>query len=448
LARRLSHDILGLFGARVIWTVLGLVTGVILARKLGPENRGILQLALVLPSTAVTFVKLGVSQANVYFINRERVSSEELTSNSIVLALTLGLLVAGLVWAGQSTLLSTVLKGLEPWALALTLVRVPLILLDEYLYGVLQAIGQFKVYTTRMVVSEILRLVLTVLALIVFHLGLFAAVVMLAFVSVFNIGWLLIAMRRQIAYSLRLDVALLRKQLSFGAKSYVQTLNNHLLLRADNYLISDFLGPSQLAFYSLGSRFTEMLLEIPQAVGTVLYPRLASSSDHEIHLLTAQACRRTLLLTGLCSIPLLIFGPFVITLWYGQDFAPAGRPLPWLCAGALAFSVFVILSRDFTSRNQQRVNIAAGIPALVSNVGLNLFMIPAFGITGAAMATMISYSAACIILLIFYLPSANVSLADVLIPKREDFQYFWGLARRGMTRRKPGRGMASAGAGE
>src|SRR5262245_19018810 len=142
----MSHDILGLFGARVVWTVLGLVTGVILARKLGPQNRGILQLALVLPSTAVTFVKLGVSQANMYFINRERMSSEEITSNSIVLALTLGLLVARLVWAGQSTLLSTALRGLEACAVAVSLVRVPLILLDVSKYGVLQAMGRVKVY--------------------------------------------------------------------------------------------------------------------------------------------------------------------------------------------------------------------------------------------------------------------------------------------------------------
>jgi O-antigen/teichoic acid export membrane protein len=235
-------------------------------------------------------------------------------------------------------------------------------------------------------------------------------------------------MRRRFRFSLRADFGLLRKQIGFGAKSYVQTLNNHLLLRADNYLVSDFLGPSQLAFYSLGSRFTEMLLEIPQAVGTVLYPRLASLSDHEIHTLTAQACRRTLLLTGLCSVPLLLLGPYVIT--------------PWLCAGALAFSVFVMLTRDFTSRNQQGVNIAAGIPALVSNVALNLFLIPAFGILGAAMATALSYSAACVILLVLYLPRAHLSLADVLIPKREDFRFFWNLLRRGTRRR-----VASAPAG-
>ena len=39
-------------------------------------------------------------------------------------------------------------------------------------------------------------------------------------------------------------------------------------------------------------------------------------------------------------------------------------------------SVFTIITRDFTSRNKQAVNIRAGAVALVTNVVLNVFMIP------------------------------------------------------------------------
>jgi Na+-driven multidrug efflux pump len=93
-------------------------------------------------------------------------------------------------------------------------------------------------------------------------------------------------------------------------------------------------------------------------------------------------------------------------------------------------SIFVILTRDFTSRNRQQVNIAAGIVALVSNVLLNLYMIPTLGIVGAAMSTAISYSGACILLVVFYLFDSQLSLFDIIVAKPEDLRFFWRLIRQ------------------
>jgi O-antigen/teichoic acid export membrane protein len=434
--RRLSRDIVGVFSTRAVWTILGAIGGIILARVLGPHDRGILALVIALPATTVTLVKLGITQANVYFINRERHASVQVASNAAALAIVMGVFASGLVWLARDGLLATILRGVPPWALALALLRVPFMLLDDYLYGVLQAVGEFRIYNRRLLVSEVLRLTLIVVALMVFNLGLFAAVLIQTVVNVFNLTWLVVTMRRTIPFTLRVDPALLRRQLGFGAKSYVQTVTSHMLLRTDIYLVSYFLGPAQTAFYSLALRFTEMVLELPQAVGLVLYPRLASLPDDEIHRLTAQACRRTLLITSLCSLSIILAGPWVIVLWYGAAYAPAGAPLFWASIGALAMSVFVILTRDFTSRNRQTVNIAAGLPALVLNVSLNFFLIPAMGIVGAALATAIAYSTAVVILLIFYLPRARLSLFDVLVAKREDLRFFRDATRRAALRFK------------
>jgi len=436
---RLSRDILGVFGTRAVWSLLGIVTGVVLARALGPYDRGILALVLLVPSTVVTLVKLGMTQANVYFINRERVPAVQVASNAAALAIVLGAAAVTVVWTVRAGLLDTVLRSVPAWALALALARVPLMLLDDYLYGVLQATGQFRVYNTRLLVSEALRFVLVAVALLVLDMGLFAAVAIHTLTTVFNVTWLVVTMRRVLPFTLRVDRPLMRRQLTFGVKSYVQTLTSHMLLRADVYMVSYFLGPAETAFYSLALRFTELVLEIPQAVGVVLYPRLASLPEAQIHRLTAQACRRTLLLTGTFILPLVLLGPTVIVLWYGEAYAPAGQPLLWAGVGALALSIFVILTRDFTSQNRQRVNIAAGVPALVLNIVLNLVLIPKFGIVGAAMATAISYSVACVVLLAFLLPRAHLSLREVLVADRHDLRFFVDLAQRAARRLRPSR---------
>jgi O-antigen/teichoic acid export membrane protein len=307
-------------------------------------------------------------------------------------------------------------------------------LLDDFLYGVLQAVGRFRVYNVRLVVSEVLRFASIVACLLVLDYGLFAAVLIHTLVNLFNILWLVLAMRREIPFGLRLDAPLLWRQLEFGAKSWVQTLTAHMLLRVDVYMVAYLLTASDTAFYALALHFTEMVLEVPQAVGLVLYPRLASLPKAEVHRLTAQTCRRTLVLTGALALLATVFGPFVITLWYGPDYSPAGDPLPWVCIGAVAWSIYVIVTRDLTSHGRQAINIAAGLPALILNVIFNLLLIPRMGIVGAAIATAISYTIACIILLTFYTRWSGMSVRQILIPTVDDFRYFRGLASQFLAR--------------
>jgi O-antigen/teichoic acid export membrane protein len=432
--RRLSRDIAGIFSARVMWALMGMISGVILARQLGPHDRGILALVLLLPSTVVTIAKLGITQSTVYVINRRKFPVERVAGNVVELSLILGCASAVLVWLLRDGLLATVMRPVPVWALALALTRVPLLLLDNYLYGVMQATARFSLYNTRLVAGEALRLVLVVITVGILDGGLVAAVVLYTFVNTVVILSFLLAMRREIGFSFALDWSLLREQLAFGLKSWVQTIAAHLLLRIDLYMVSYFLGAAETAFYALALHLTEMVLEIPQAVGLVLFPRLASLPKNEVHLLTARTCRRMILVTVPCAFALALLGPYVITLWYGAPYAPAGAPLPWAAVGVVMMSLYVIVTRDFTSRNRQQVNITAGVLALAANVTLNLFWIPAYGIVGAAAATAVSYTGACLLLLIFYAIESRVSLVDVVIAQPEDLRYFRELAERAFVR--------------
>jgi peptidoglycan biosynthesis protein MviN/MurJ (putative lipid II flippase) len=98
-------------------------------------------------------------------------------------------------------------------------------------------------------------------------------------------------------------------------------------------------------------------------------------------------------------------------------------------------SVFTIITRDFTSRNKQAVNIRAGAAALVSNVALNVFAIPALGISGAALATSISYSLAAFMVIIPYHRESGIALVDALVPQVEDVRFVWNVAVRSAAQR-------------
>ena len=322
----LLNNVAGLLGTRVVWSLMGMLGGIILARWLGPHDRGILALVLLLPSTLVTLVKFGTARANVYTINRRKASLDKVGSNALVLAIFWGVLTAVVVWFLRDQLTTTVLRDVPDWALAFALVRTPMLLLDSYLFSILQATGKFKTYNVRLLLSEAVRLSMLVIALVVLDMGLLAALVIYTGVWMFNVAWLLVTMSREIRFRLAVDWELMRETYSFGMRSYVQILAQHLLLRVSFYMVSYFLGAAQVAFYTIALRFTELVLEIPQAIGLVLYPRLAALPEDEVHRLTAQTCRRTLMVTVPAALVLALFGPWVIVLWYGPAFEPATGP--------------------------------------------------------------------------------------------------------------------------
>ncbi|GIW43746.1 MAG: polysaccharide biosynthesis protein [Candidatus Binatia bacterium] len=454
---RLSQEMIALFGSRVGVAAIGMVTSIVLARGLGPHDRGLLALALLLPSTLVTMTKLGITQANVYCSRREGAPLAQVASNSLVLALLLGVGAAVVVWCAQDPLRDTVLRGLPAWALLLALWRLPLLLIDNYFWGVLQAMGRFSVYNRRTLAGAGGVLVGLVLLWAVGRLNLYGALLVYALATSFVVTSLLWTVHRLLPFGFHVDRSLLMRQLKFGSKSYAQILTMHLLFRSDVYLVAYFLDPARTAFYSLALHFTEMLLEIPQAVGWVIYPKLASLEKAEVHRTTALTCRRVLLVTTLAGGTLVMVGPWFIPLWYGKSFAPAAEPLPFAAVGALAMAVFTILSRDFTSRNRQLVNVFAGIVALGTNLGLNVVFIPKWGIVGAALATAVAYSLAAGLLLAFFRVESGIRLHEVLLPQRSDIVATWRsalqpferhIARAALVQRVLPRSWNRAGAGK
>jgi len=418
--RRLSHEMMALFGSRVGVAAIGMATSIILARGLGPHDRGLLAIALLLPSTLMTLTKLGITQANVYCCRREGARLEQIAANSLALALTLGITAGAAVWLLREPLSDSVLSGLPAWALLLALWRLPLLLIDNYFWGVLQAMGQFGLYNRRTLAGAALVLAGVGWLWGLGRLDLGSALTVYAACTTVVVGSLLWSVRRRLAFGFRVDRQLLTRQLSFGSKSYTQILTTHLLFRSDVYLVAYFLDPARTAFYSLALHFTEMLLEIPQAVGWVIYPKLASLEKTDVHRTTAQTCRRTLFLTTLAGIVLVAAGPVLIPLWYGRAFAPAVDPLPFAAVGAVAMAVFTILSRDFTSRNRQGVNIFSGLVALGLNLGLNLVLIPVWGIVGAALSTAIAYVVAAALLLVFFRVESGLTIRETLLPTAQD----------------------------
>jgi O-antigen/teichoic acid export membrane protein len=428
---RFVKDALRVLGGQVAMTAIGVLTGIITARWLGPHDRGLFQLLILLPTMLSNFVKLGIPQASVYFMRRKGASPSAIASNALWFAFTTGTLLSVACWFGRDWFLRRLLKGAPPELVAPTLALVPFVLLQFYLLGVAQAQERFREYNVRQIVPNVLSLVGMFVVLVVLHRGLVGAVLTQAAIVVFMSVWLTVRVHREAPLAPRVDATLLRGMLGFGAKSYVQTLAATLHLRIDQYLIAYLLkSPGDVAYYAIGVNLVSLLLKIPDATGTVLFPRLAASAERDAHLATVRVCRNTLFLTALGMVALAVLGPLGIPILYGHRFDRAIRPMLILLPGALMMALYQILTRSFTSHARQEINILAAVTALCLNVALNLVLIPRFGIEGAAVANGLSYGTAATILLVAFVRQSGHSLRETLVVRESDLSELARAARR------------------
>jgi O-antigen/teichoic acid export membrane protein len=417
---KFAEDVTGTFGTRLITIGFGVFTGIITARVLGPENRGIFSLVALFPASIVTLAKLGQGISSVYFIRREKQDVSQVASNVLFIALGVGAVLMLGVYLCQGLLLNSLLRGAPAWSVTLVLPLIPILLVESALYGVLQATDRFRIYNFRLIAEAALTLVGMLVALVILGGGLVGALCVTVGIRLIMVLWVLRTIHAGTPLRARFDVALLRRMVRYGLKSHIQTIAAHFHFKADIYLIAYFTSPAEVAFYAIAARLAEHIMHVPQSLGMVLFPRLAGSDVDRAHALTASACRQTVVLTGSCALALVTMGRWLITTWYGEEYAPASAPLAYICAGIVMMSLYVLLSRNFTSRNKQAVNIIAAYVALLGNIFLNLFLIPRYGITGAALSTAVSYSTASLLLLVVFLRDSGLSLRDVLLVKRVD----------------------------
>jgi O-antigen/teichoic acid export membrane protein len=426
---RFIRDSASVLGTQIGVTIISVGTSVITARMLGPHDRGLFQLLVLLPTTLSNFVKFGVPQANVYFMRRRNASASDVASNSVWFALVLGGGLAIIAYLFRDRMLSSFLREAPPATIPASLVLVPCVLLQTFFSGVLQAEHRFGEFNFQQIMPALLGLLGMPIALVWLRTGLVGAIVTQTIIAILVTIWLAARVNRTAKLRFGWNPGLARGMLTFGGKSYLQTLASTLHFRIDQYMIAMLLDPTQVGLYAVAVNLTNLLLKIPDASGTVLYPRLAAAGEHDAHKQTSAVCRHTLFVMVVSGLCYAIGGPFAIRFLYGQAYVGAIRPLLLMLPGIIMISLYLLLTRNFTSRNRQQVNIVAAVAALAINVGLNCILIPRWGISGAAISTAVSYSIAALILLVVFVRESGYTVAETILVQRKDLGGYMRLMR-------------------
>ncbi len=187
----------------------------------------------------------------------------------------------------------------------------------------------------------------------------------------------------------------LKKVLSFASYAYVSNMCNYLNYRFDQWMIKIFLGDAPLGIYSVITTISERFWLLPSAIAHVLYPEIARVKEAKELSRTVKSVDFMTFITLGIGIFAWVSGFFfiepLIVFLYGPAFSEIATLFQILFPGIFLFSSVKIIAGFFSGLGRPDLRVKTAILATVINVVFNFFLIPRFGLIGAAVATLFSY---------------------------------------------------------
>jgi PST family polysaccharide transporter len=376
---------------RCVVLLSALLVGILLARHLGPDAFGSLSYAIAFVALLSVIPYLGLASVVVQELVHEPSGGAE-TMGTVFwakLAAAVGAMVLG------NLLASAVVDGATERMLIL-LISISMIFDASSATRLLfeartQLRGVALVSSAANVVGAVLRVIALWADAPLWVFG--ALVTVQSAVLASGYGWLY---RRQGGEGLRLPFRWSRaKQLL--ARSWPLIIASSaamVYLKIDQFMIGQMRDMHDVGTYAVAARFSEVWYFIPTAVATAIFPRLLElrSTDQEKYLRRLQETIRYLFWSGLLvAIVVSLGAPALILVLFGTSYADAGTILAihvWACP---AVFMGMAVEKWLVAEDLLKFLVWRQLLAACVNVGLNLALIPKFGGTGAAVATVTSY---------------------------------------------------------
>jgi len=211
-----------------------------------------------------------------------------------------------------------------------------------------------------------------------------------------NIGITLVMMPDLLrSAKLRLRKDVLRGILSYGLPLLPHHLAIYLLFGADRYFIEHYRTMTEVGLYSYAYRIgmiMNLVLDSASLAWTPFIYSIQQRSDaRTLHAVTA---RYSLAAIAGLAVPVAIFGDEFIRLLAFRSPAYWGAAVlvGWIVGGYVCLGVYQVFSTAVGIPKRTRLLPIFSITGLVVNLVLNWVLVPPYGMTGAAIATLISYA--------------------------------------------------------
>jgi O-antigen/teichoic acid export membrane protein len=190
------------------------------------------------------------------------------------------------------------------------------------------------------------------------------------------------------------DRTLVKPILYAGLPFAIMGLLGSFMINIDTVVIGIFRTATDLGLYGVAQRPVQLLYIFPQLISTSLFPILSKLIRGNETERIKRMLERSIVAVMALALPLTIGGiilaPAIVQLFFGADYAGAVLAFQLLLLTLVTVFPGNIIGNAIFAYDEQKVFIISTLGGALINTGLDLVLIPAYGIAGSAVATIFS----------------------------------------------------------
>lgn len=365
-----------------------------IARALGVSGRGELTAAVLWPAFLQTLFALGLPEAVTHHVARDPENASRILSTAGRMVMLRG----GLLIATAAVLLPLVLQGYPDAVVVgalLIVLTAPAALQAIVISATLNSLGiHARANAIRLIV-------------VAASLALISGLVIVDRLTVFT-GSLTYAVGNLVTYICAVRFrrrvpkfqgnaksrATARRLRAFGIRTSSSTMAAMVNERLDQLLLSLLVSSRDLGLYATAVTATSPVTIVGSTFSYITLPRASTvqtADDHRRVFRRAMFLATTMASVG--ALPLLLAPEFCLTIVFGPDFASAAELLQILTVAGVVLCISRVTTATLAGTGRPLAAGGADSGALVVTIVGLAVLVPALGVTGAAVASLAAYGA-------------------------------------------------------
>ncbi len=388
----------------ILSKILGYAYRIIVARYYGPEVYGLLALSLTIIGWVALFSLLGFDSGVLRFLSlyskKEKNKASYLVKFSLNLLLITGI-AAGILLFFLSDLIAEKIFSNPSLSIFLKLfsLTIPLTSLKVVFFPLMQVYGK---YGWVLFASKILDPLVKLIALsILIFLGVNSLNVPISYllsaiiVSLFAYLFCRISFKQFFKIKPKKNKQIIRDIFSYSWPMVFFTVSMFLFHQEDLFMIGLLKTAEEVGFYNAAVPISLLLMTAVSLFSYMFFPiitqQYANGNKENVKQLSQQTGKWIYIISLPLFILFIIFPGVFIKILFGEEYLIASNALRFLSIGAMFANLSDISKLLLSMKGKSKLILKDILFVLALNTALNLILIPPYGITGAAIATMISF---------------------------------------------------------
>ena len=391
------------FSAKIATVIFGFISNLIISKYYGSEVLGTLSVLFSIMSIASIFSLLGMNVSILRFLppllkKKEYYSAFIVIKRTIILVVVFAFVSSFIIYIFSNFIAGTVFnKSYLTSLIMLISIFIFFQGLGTISASIIRALQNIKLFVILQFLPSFLNLVILMIITYIVHYKYTPLYTQLF--SQLTVTLISLIFLYKIIKKYKLEIKVFDKLLSYkniliiSAPMFLTSIMQMVVLQTDVLMLGSLDTLINVGIYSVVVKFALLSSFVIGSINTIIAPKFSelyyNNEINELRRIARKSTKLIFYLTLPLSLILIFFGEQLLLI-FGNEFRSGYYALIMLTVGQLvnimAGSVGYLL--NMTGR-QNTLNKIVLFSALI-NIGLNAFLIPIYGINGAAFASMIS----------------------------------------------------------